>query len=135
VLYGAIRYNSGMPANPFRQLPAVAAVLESPGVQALAPVHGHDAVAAAVRAELDTLRERLKGGESLDGTVTLEAITERVAARVEAAAAPMLRAVINATGIVLHTNLGRSPIAESAAKAAYDAARGGRIPSGKCFAR
>src|SRR5262249_25318833 len=57
-------------------------------------------------------------------TVTLEAITERVAVRVEAAAAPMLRAVINATGIVLHTNLGRSPIAEPAARAAYDAARG-----------
>jgi L-seryl-tRNA(Ser) seleniumtransferase len=113
-----------MPANPFRQLPAVAAVLESPGVQALAPVHGHDAVASAVRAELDALRERLKGGESLDGTLSVESITDRVAARVEADSAPMLRPVINATGIVLHTNLGRSPIAEAAARAAYDAARG-----------
>jgi L-seryl-tRNA(Ser) seleniumtransferase len=37
---------------------------------------------------------------------------------------PKLRTVINATGIVLHTNLGRSPIAEEAAKAAYEAARG-----------
>ena len=36
----------------------------------------------------------------------------------------MRRPVINATGIVLHTNLGRSPIAEVAAKAAYNAARG-----------
>ena len=113
-----------MSSNPFRQLPAVAAVLESPGVQALAPVHGRDAVAAAVRSELELLRERLRTGESLDGAMTVEAVTEGVARRVEAAAAPMLRSVINATGIVLHTNLGRSPISESAAKAAYDAARG-----------
>src|SRR5262245_64811683 len=84
VLYCAIRYNSGMPANPFRQLPAVAAVLESPGVQALGPAHGHEAVANAVRAELESLRERLKAGESLDGALTLEWITRQVAVRVEA---------------------------------------------------
>ena len=113
-----------MPVNPLRQLPAVAAVLESPGVQALGPAHGHEAVASAVRAELESLRERLKAGESLDGAVTLEWITRRVAVRVEAGAAPVLRPVINATGIVLHTNLGRSPIAETAARAAYEAARG-----------
>ena len=47
-----------------------------------------------------------------------------MAIRVEAGAAPVLRPVINATGIVLHTNLGRSPIAETAARAAYEAARG-----------
>src|SRR5207244_12780306 len=37
---------------------------------------------------------------------------------------PRLRPGINATGIVLHTNLGRAPVAEEAARAAYDAARG-----------
>jgi L-seryl-tRNA(Ser) seleniumtransferase len=44
--------------------------------------------------------------------------------RLERDAAPRLRPVINATGVVLHTNLGRSPMAEEAARAAYDAARG-----------
>src|SRR5215213_4211129 len=113
-----------MPANPFRQLPPVAAVLDAPTVKALEPAHGHPAVADAARAELDDLRERLKAGEALDGAIGLDAIVARVAARVEATSTPMLRPVINATGIVLHTNLGRSPIAESAARAAYEAARG-----------
>jgi L-seryl-tRNA(Ser) seleniumtransferase len=110
--------------NPLRQLPAVTALLEAPGVKALEPIHGHDAVVAAARAELDVLRERLKTGDALGGAIGVDAVAERVAARVAANAAPTLRPVINATGIVLHTNLGRSPIAEVAAKAAYDAARG-----------
>jgi L-seryl-tRNA(Ser) seleniumtransferase len=113
-----------MPANPYRQLPPVTAVLDSPAVKALEPAHGRAAVADAVRAELDALRDRLKAGDSSDGAMGLDAIVVRVAARVEAGSAPMLRPVINATGIVLHTNLGRSPIAEAAAKAAYEAARG-----------
>ena len=113
-----------MPANPFRHLPAVTAVLEAPAVAALEPAHGRDAVVAAIRAELDALRDRLKAGAAPDGELAPEAVAARVAARVEAASAPMLRPVINATGIVLHTNLGRSPIAEAAATAAYQAARG-----------
>jgi L-seryl-tRNA(Ser) seleniumtransferase len=113
-----------MAPNPLRLLPAITAVLESPGIQALEPLHGHDAVVAAARAELDQLRERIRGGESLDGEITLDGIASRVAKRVQEAAAPRLRSVINATGIVLHTNLGRSPIAEVAAMAAADAARG-----------
>jgi L-seryl-tRNA(Ser) seleniumtransferase len=113
-----------MPANPLRHLPAVTTVLETAAVAALEPAHGRDAIVAAVRAELDGLRERLKAGEALDGEIAAEAVATRVAARVEASSAPTLRPVINATGIVLHTNLGRSPVAEAAAKAAYDAARG-----------
>ena len=108
--------------NPLRSLPAVTVVLDA--VQALVPAHGQAAVTGPVRAELDDLRARLKAGEALDGAVSLDAITRNVAIRVEAAAAPHLRPVINATGIVLHTNLGRSPIAEVAARAAYQAARG-----------
>jgi L-seryl-tRNA(Ser) seleniumtransferase len=113
-----------MPANPLRHLPAVTAVLESPAVSALESAHGRDAVVAAVRAELDALRERLRAGEALDGAIAADAVAARVAARVEASSAATLRPVINATGVVLHTNLGRSPIADVAAKAAHDAAHG-----------
>ena len=49
---------------------------------------------------------------------------QRIAARLDADSTPRIRPVINATGIVLHTNLGRAPLHEEAARAAYEAARG-----------
>src|SRR5438105_2021932 len=51
-------------------------------------------------------------------------VAERIVARLETESAPRLRPVINATGVVLHTNLGRAPLHEEAARAAYEAARG-----------
>ena len=107
--------------NPYRQLPSVAKVLDHPGLAESRRRHPHTAVAEAARAELDTLRAALaSGGIAPD----LDALAARVAARLDAAAAPALRVVINATGVVLHTNLGRSPLHEEAARAAYEAARG-----------
>src|SRR5437764_14517071 len=113
-----------MPANPFANLPAVSAVLELPTVRALEHQHGHDVVAHVIRAELDTLRERVKAGVSLDGELSLDMIAMRVGKRVQTESANRLRSVINATGIVWHTHLGRAPLAETAAQAAYQAARG-----------
>jgi L-seryl-tRNA(Ser) seleniumtransferase len=54
----------------------------------------------------------------------VDRIAEQVVARLTAEVQPTLRPVINATGIVLHTNLGRSPLHDQAARAAYEAARG-----------
>ena len=59
-----------------------------------------------------------------DGEGTLEAIAGRAVLRLARETRPKLVPVINATGIVLHTNLGRAPIAEEAANAADDAVRG-----------
>ena len=105
----------------FRQLPAVGRVLEYPALAALRGDHSPDAITAAVRSELDVLRNRMKAGGAI---ADLDAIAGAVASKLHGDAAPMLRSVINATGIVLHTNLGRSPMAEAAARAAYVAARG-----------
>ncbi len=105
----------------FRQLPAVGRVLEHPALAALRGDHAADAITAAVRSELDALRSRMKAGNPI---TDFDAIAEAVALRLQSDAAPMLRTVINATGIVLHTNLGRSPMPEVAARAAYEAARG-----------
>ncbi len=113
-----------MATNPFRNLPSVNAVLDILAVQALEPRHAHDLVVAAIRQELDDVRQRLTQGESLDGLADAEAISTRVIGRLDRELRPKLRRVINATGIVLHTNLGRAPIAEEAARAAYEAARG-----------
>jgi L-seryl-tRNA(Ser) seleniumtransferase len=111
-----------MSDQPFRSLPAVNDVLDFPSVRALFERHAHARITDAVRAELARLRTLLKSGS--DDGVEVGTIAERVAARLEREAQPRLRAVINATGIVLHTNLGRAPVAGVAAQAASEAARG-----------
>src|SRR5579871_1349036 len=113
-----------MSDNLFRQLPSVNDVLAAEGVQALARDHAHDLIVGAVRAELSSLRDQIRQGIPVDGQSAVEVVASRVACRLGRELRPKLRAVINATGIVLHTNLGRAPVAEEAARAAYDAARG-----------
>jgi L-seryl-tRNA(Ser) seleniumtransferase len=111
-----------MSQNPFRQLPAVARLLDLPLLLAARKRHSHELIAEEARIEVESLRERLAAGESPD--LAPEAAAARIVSRLDAAALPALRPVINATGIVLHTNLGRSPLHEEAARAAYEAARG-----------
>jgi L-seryl-tRNA(Ser) seleniumtransferase len=113
-----------MADNPFRNLPSVNDVLDSGVVQALLPQHAHDLIVAAIRQELGELRSRLGRGESIDGQSSVEGVADRVAERLSRELRPKLRSVINATGIVLHTNLGRAPVAEEAARAAHEAAHG-----------
>ena len=107
-------------ANPYRELPSVAKLLEDAALVEARSRHSHESIASAVRVELDALRERLAAQEP----IAIEGIAGRIVARLDREAAPKLRSVINATGIVLHTNLGRAPLHEEAARAAYDAARG-----------
>src|SRR5438105_11411804 len=109
-----------MADNPLRHLPSVNDVVETPMVRAHR--HDHDLLVAAIRDELSECRSRVARGEALDGTVTAEAVAERALHRLDRELRPKLRTVINATGIVLHTNLGRAPIAEEAAQAAHEAA-------------
>ncbi|HEY7314946.1 MAG TPA: L-seryl-tRNA(Sec) selenium transferase [Gemmataceae bacterium] len=113
-----------MSDNLFRQLPSVHDVLAAADVQALARDYAHESIVAAVRDELTVLREQIRQGVAVDGQSGIEAVGLRVARRLGHEMRPKLRSIINATGIVLHTNLGRSPIAEEAAKAAYEAACG-----------
>ncbi|HZT83289.1 MAG TPA: L-seryl-tRNA(Sec) selenium transferase, partial [Gemmataceae bacterium] len=113
-----------MADNPFRQVPSVNEVLEAPPLRDQLGQHPRELVVAAVRRELDDLRNRLKQGETFDGQDGAEALAARALARLGRELRPKLRRVINATGIVLHTNLGRAPMAEEAAKAAHEAARG-----------
>lgn len=110
--------------NPLRNLPAVHDILQLPRVAALAERHAHDMIVAAIRAELTLIRAQVGKGQTLNGACTPETIAAAIEGRLSRDLQPRLRSVINATGIVLHTNLGRAPIAEEAAKAAYEAARG-----------
>jgi len=111
-----------MSDSPFRRLPSVARLLELPPLVAARERHPHAAIADAARDEVEALRKALVAGETPD--LDAAAAADRVVAALEAAIVPAIRPVINATGIVLHTNLGRSPLHEEAARAAYAAARG-----------
>jgi L-seryl-tRNA(Ser) seleniumtransferase len=99
-------------------LPAVSAVLGRPRVAALAAAHGHAAVTGAVRAVLADARAAiLTGGE---GAVS----DDDVAGRVARGQAGTLRPVLNATGVIVHTNLGRAPLAPQAIAAMAEVAAG-----------
>lgn len=81
-----------------------------------------DAVAhAAVTAELDEERAAIRAGAAPRSKRELASAIEWRAHR---SALPSLRPAVNATGVVIHTNLGRAPLAESAAKAVAEVARG-----------
>ncbi len=107
-------------ANPLRDLPPVNAVLESPPLAESSSRYAREVVVAAVREELGLARSEVNGRDSL--VPTLATLAQRVMERLEREQRPHFRSVINATGIVLHTNLGRAPMAEAASRAAYAAA-------------
>ncbi len=113
-----------MAQNPLRNLPSVTEVLSAASLRDAATRHAHDRIVEAIRAELADLRRHISQGGALDGRAECEAIAARAAERLTREVRPKLRTVINATGVVLHTNLGRAPMAETAARAAYDAATG-----------
>ena len=113
-----------MNRNRFRQLPAVNEVLDVPSLQESLAKHGREAVVTAIRHEIDHARELIASGDVAERDLQPEALAQCVAAHLGHDLRPRLQTVINATGIVLHTNLGRAPIADKAAKAAYEAARG-----------
>jgi L-seryl-tRNA(Ser) seleniumtransferase len=102
-----------------RSLPAVDAVMRDPSGRTLAARHGRAPATAAVRETLGGLRRQIVAGKAPE--VSERAVAE-AASRLLAGRG--LRRVVNATGVVLHTNLGRSVFSERAALAAYDAATG-----------
>ena len=113
-----------MSQNPYRILPAVHHLLADQHFQSLVAGYEPELVAASLRGVLDGLRERIRAGESLDGADSIDALGKATQQHLASQAAPRLRRVINATGILLHTNLGRAPMAVAAAQAACDAAHG-----------
>lgn len=95
-----------------RQIPSVDEMLGRAALRALEDRLGRRLVVEATRDALERLRDRLAQGEA--ESVAVEALENEIAQALEASAKPSLRPVINATGVILHTNLGRSPLAEAA---------------------
>jgi L-seryl-tRNA(Ser) seleniumtransferase len=96
-----------------RKIPSIEQLRQRPALQALEPRFGRAAVIEALRAEADALRQRELAGEPQPDDVAAW-IEQAVPARLASLTAPSLRAVINATGVILHTNLGRAPLSRPA---------------------
>ena len=92
-----------------RKLPAVDRLLLNPAVAGLGAAYGRELAVEAIREALDGLRGELTAGAPYPGD---EELVGRVRHRLEALTRPTLQAVINATGVILHTNLGRAPLSE-----------------------
>jgi len=89
-------------------LPAVGTLVNEPAYAELVREHGRDRVVNAIRAQIEAERTNAAepGGRH-----------EAVVARLRAEVAPRLRRVINASGVILHTNLGRAPLSTAAVDA------------------
>src|SRR5690242_13165605 len=96
-----------MSVNPLRELPSVDALLRSAEGAAMVAEHGHEATVEALRAALADARERGTPRDASELVGDARARLERP---------PSLRRVLNATGVIVHTNLGRAPLADAAVR-------------------
>lgn len=110
------------PISRLRELPAVDLVLRELGD--CIEEYGHQRVTDAVRSELDILRENIRSGTGVQDQSLLEQITAAVTDRLEAASQVSLVPVLNLSGTVLHTNLGRAVLPEKALDAVVRVASG-----------
>lgn len=107
--------------NPYRQLPSLDRLLDEPDVQEVFTEFGRTAVRDAGRRLLDQARAEIAAGEP---PAELPALATRLVTQLRRDLAPTLLPVINATGIVVHTNLGRAPLSEAARQAMLAVAAG-----------
>ena len=105
--------------NPYRELPAIDRLLADEQVAPLAARHGHDAVVQIARAVLDEYRTEIERAGAAPSRPAAQAVAERAAAL-----EPSLRRVVNATGVVIHTNLGRAPLSAETIAAMAAASEG-----------
>jgi len=100
----------------YRKLLSVDELLHQPEIATLVEREGHAAVTDAARQVLEALRQEIASG-SLDASgvdLAIGGVAGAVEQRLRQSLAPSLRPVINATGVILHTNLGRAPLAAAA---------------------
>ena len=101
-------------------IPSVEQVRQRPAVRTLEGTYGRDAIVTAIRAEVEIIKARLAAGgdDTADAPPVREdllaALEQGVAARLVSMTRPSLVPVLNATGVIVHTNLGRAPLAARA---------------------
>lgn len=116
-------------SDPRSRIPSIDALLDAPAAGELSDIYGRDRTVDALRHAVNSVRAQVAdavangSADSWDERVGDPAVyLEPAAAHLAAADVPSLRRVINATGVVLHTNLGRAPLALAAVEAMRAAA-------------
>jgi L-seryl-tRNA(Ser) seleniumtransferase len=113
-------------ADLFRELPSVDELLRRDGLRSLAHQFGHAETVEAARKFIEELRGRI-AADSLDEAALASSVEDAAAAierRLQESLSYSLRPVINGTGVILHTNLGRAPLGEAALQHVMEVARG-----------
>lgn len=105
---------------PFRTIPSLDSLLREDPVRALIEEFGRDVVVAEGRAALDEARARIalaEAGGLTIADVPTEGLAGRLRSRLDAKFAPSLAPAVNATGIIMHSGLGRAVLSEAAREA------------------
>ena len=111
-----------MKSKPLRNIPSVHELLESPPLQNLVERANRNVVVNGVRTFLDNLRQEMQTSADLPIPNPTE-LAERIVHWIQEDETPSLRPVVNATGILLHTGLGRAPLATEALRAVQEVSR------------
>jgi L-seryl-tRNA(Ser) seleniumtransferase len=106
----------------FKNIPKVDRILEWPGIKAALSLYPKPVIMEAVRSVLDSLRDEIKRGEFFSESLDESTITESIIAKLRSSTAPSLKRVVNGTGVVIHTNLGRSLLPETVREKLLDTA-------------
>jgi len=110
-------------AEQLPNLPSVDQVLKEATIQSLLQPRPHRRVVAWIRDSVDGIRQQILANDSSGSDDLIRAVTSRVEQLHQQDRGQSVRRVINATGVVLHTNLGRAPLAEQAIKRVNEAMR------------
>ncbi|WP_461809693.1 L-seryl-tRNA(Sec) selenium transferase [Faecalimonas sp.] len=95
----------------YRNIPKVDVLLEEKKIQELINIYGREMVVETIREELDSLREYIKECEEEESAlVRIDALVANIEKHIIHMNTPDIKSVINGTGTILHTNLGRAPI-------------------------
>ncbi len=105
-----------------RKLPQVEEALHHPAIEALLNIFPRGIVVDQTREGIGDVRKQILSG--LEAEVELDAVATVILKRFVRLEKPSLRRVVNASGVIVHTNLGRSPLADTAVAAVNDVARG-----------
>ncbi|MCU0958847.1 MAG: L-seryl-tRNA(Sec) selenium transferase [Pirellulaceae bacterium] len=110
-------------SNVLRNIPSVNELLESAALRKLMERASRSVVVSGVRDFLGNLRSEVQSAAADIKLPTATELAERIARWIQHEEQPTLRSVVNATGILLHTGLGRAPLAEDAVTALVEIAR------------